>query len=220
MSRCNDLNVGGRDDAYDPDNLFNLEEAWQSASIPIYARENNWKVLRSLAGELECLDDEITNVQDAVHLTNASGERVDLHAALAGIDRKDGETDQQLKQRTQLNLRVGLSTTTADELIGLASTAGSVSSDDVLLHTDLDHKPSVLQVQFDASAFGTNFLSESEAESLLTEAVKAGARVEAVGNATIGNEFILKADGDPDLPEHGLTSDSISTGGELVSDLA
>lgn len=232
MSRCSSVYIGygsggygsgayggGRITGYRPDNLNNLLDAWDDIALPALPREDNWRFLRAVGAELECLDNEINNVDGTFHINDATGEQLELIADIANLNRQDGENDDELRARVKATVVAGLSDAVADYVIGFAGSLLEADPSNLRLQLDLNDQPKVVILRIPQTIFNDTTLTASQIQDLLNDALQAGARFELQTGGFPDEAFTLKGTGDVDDPDKALTGDNTSLGGKLIGDL-
>lgn len=192
-------------------NIRTAESEWDSG-IAFADGSNTHRLIKALLEEYERVDDDINNIYHNHHINSATGQSLDKFGELVQIDRETGESDSRYRARIKAAFRVGNIGTTFDEFSQFSS---------AILNTDIDNLtfiedyPGKVTVSAPTAVYDNTELTDTDVVQILSEAVPAGHTVTAVEGGT----FRLKSDGAGDDADKGLTSDSISTGGTLATDL-
>lgn len=203
------------DEIQDNRNIKNAERVWDNGGVEFNSNTNTYRLVRALLSQADRIDNDLESVRDSHHIDEASGRELDEIGKLVTLKRKRGEDDPKYRARLKVQFRVGNIGTTFEEFSEFSS---------VLLDTDLENiefifnfgaRPATVQVATEPEVYTNSALTRSEVRKYLGRAVPAGHEVEALERGT----FRLKVDGETDDDSKGLTSDSISTGGTVASDI-
>lgn len=189
---------------------------WPTPGLPYEAGEGNERFVGTLAEKSAWVMRALDQIREARHIDDAAGAQLDNIGDLVGVRRRDGELDPQYRARIKSTFIAGRSGGTFDDILrGMAA----------ILDTELDR----IQLQRDDASIATceitvQTVDLNESPITATDLADAAEDMVLAGHAvnvvqSNANAFTLKADGDTDDPDLGLTSDGISTGGELVSDI-
>jgi hypothetical protein len=201
-------------DIEDKRNIRQAGNAWNSG-IAFNTNTNTYKLVKSLLSEADRIDGDLEDIYDQHHINTATGDDLDKIGDLVNVDRQTGEGDDRYRARIKGRFRAATIGTTFDEFTEFAASVLNTESENIELISDYDTEPAVIQLATQASVYQSVNLSSSELADLLNDGVPAGHDVRVLERGT----FRLKADGEVDDADKGLTSDSISTGGTLAADL-
>jgi len=216
MTRCS-----GNTDVDDKVDL--LEESWDNNALPIYERTQNWKFLDALSEEIRCAFDDIESIRETFYVGTATGENLEKVGDYVNVRRRDGESDKKLRGRILAQATAGASGATYNELVKLIQAITDLDRDEVQLlvpyQNGNNQNPSTLRVGLPGGVPNSIYSTDDEFVEVVEQAIKAGGEVEANLDPIDSTVFKVKADGDVDDPDNGLTSDNISSGGILAGDV-
>lgn len=195
----------------------NIGEAgaeWNSG-IAFAPGTNTYKLMRALLTEADRVDDDLEDIYDAHHIDTAAGDNLEKIGDLVNVDRQTGEGDDRYRARIKATFRASTIETTFDQFAEFTASVLSTDLDNIEFFTSYGARPATVDVAADTAVYDSVDLLPSELADLLDGGVPAGHRVRVLERGT----FRLKADGDTDDPDRGLTSDGITTGGTLAADL-
>jgi uncharacterized phage protein gp47/JayE len=195
-------------------NIATLEREWDSA-LSFHPDSNTYTLLSALLSETDRVDADLEEIYNQQHIYSATGEDLEQWGDLARVERKTGEPDDKYRTRILAAFRASTTGTTFDQFVEFTSTVLATDHDNLDFETSYDPEPAVVQVTANSSIYDAVSLTATEIEDILGSGVPAGHAVNVIERGT----FLLKQDGDTDTAENGLTSDSISTGGTLASDV-
>lgn len=187
-----------------------MGDAWTSDAMPW--RGGNQRLGASLATVQGQTLRDVDDLLSARFIGSSAGRVLSRHGDNIGVSRKEGEGDAKYRKRLKAKIAAGRSSGTAKDLFQAAATIFDVSKEDVEL---VYVSPATCRFRVPTEAITESPLTSSELVEALGEAVPAGHDVEVTESVT--NPFTLKSVGDSDNADLGLTSDSISTGGRLVT---
>lgn len=195
-------------------NINTAEDEWKSG-IDFGENSNTYKLLRALLSEAERIDDELEAIYEQQHISTATGEDLERFGDLVGVSRRSGESDEGFRARIKANFAASTTLTTWDDFAEFAASVLETDINKIDLQTDYEVQPATIRIISDSSVYEDTTLSNTDLVDVLGSGVPAGHEVlvEEIGT------FRVKSDGTTDDPDKGLTSDSISTGGTLSSDL-
>lgn len=191
-----------------------LGEVWKSPGMPYIEGLGNARLGSTLAEQTARAFRDLDYTREARHIDDANGTQLDKIGAVAGVTRRDGEADGPYRARIKATVIAGRSSGTFDDIVnGLAT----------VLETDIEsvelqlQAPGVARAFIDSNDLSNANITGTDLANAADDMVLAGHRIGVVESQD--NPFTLKQDGDTDDADLGLTSDSISTGGALISDL-
>lgn len=198
----------------DDRNVTEAENEWDSA-LQIAPGTNVRKLIRALVSEADRIDLDAEDIYEAQHIDSATGEDLEKWGSLVRVQRQTGESDDAYRARIKAEFRQSTIETTFDEFAEFCASVLNTDLDNLTFVFNLDARPAQVNVSADPSVYSSVSLSNTQIQELLSGGVPAGHEVRALEGGT----FRLKKDGDTDDADKGLTSDSISTGGTLASDI-
>jgi len=193
----------------------NINDAISEWDIPptIQEESNNYALVRALLQSADKVDESAELIYNAHHINTAAGEDLDRIGKFVGVKRKTDEVDGQYRTRIKARFRAATIEPTTDNFTEFVA---------AILATDIDNFTLILQqflpeviISAQSEIWEQNSLTAETVVDILESGVPAGHAVNVQEQGT----FRLKVDGEVDDPDKGLTSDSISTGGTLASDL-
>jgi hypothetical protein len=201
-------------DIVDDRNLAEAEAEWDSG-IEFGPGTNTYKLMRALLTESDRMDEDLEGIYDQHHVNSATGRDLGKIGDLVNVPRQTGESDARYRARIKARFRASTIDTTFDQFTEFVASVLSTNIDNIEFFTSYGARPATVDVSADSSIYDDVDLTPSDLRELLGAGVPAGHEVRVIEGGT----FRLKADGDTDQPEKGLTSDSITSGGTLASDL-
>jgi hypothetical protein len=191
-----------------------LDGYWATDAIPFSGA--NKQLGGATAGALADATHDADALRDARHINHASGEHLTDLGTDIGIPRRGGESDDKYRARIKSTIIAAQSRGTADDVIDAAAGIVETDAERIELDTRYDTDPATVFVYIKTADLDDTLLTAQEVETLLGDAVFAGHRVRVRTQGT--TVFRVTDDASTNDPDNGLTSDSVSTGGELVSD--
>lgn len=174
------------------------------------------KLEEAFGAEFDRIDADANEIKKDRHIGTVSGESLDHMGDLIDVPRKTGESDDKYRRRIIGEVAASVSRGTWDSVAQAAARIVDGEADeDLELNTRYDSNPATVFVSIDSDVLGDSPLTDSEIADILGKAVAAGHAVESRERGTLR----LKSDNLDFTEDEGLTSDSISTGGTLSSDL-
>lgn len=198
----------------DGSNISTATRNWDSA-IDFGNSSNTYKLVRALLSQAERIDDDLHEVYHSQHIDTAEGEALEQFGRLVNAPRKENEPDDKYRTRIKAEFAQAKTDTDFDSFVEFCSTILNVGASNFDFTTNYDGNPATIVVSADPSIYESRALTATEIADLLGGAVPAGHEVQVQERGT----FRLKADGDTDDADKGLTSDSITTGGTLAADI-
>ena len=195
-------------------NTTESENVWDSG-IAFNPNTNTYKLMRAALSEADRIDTDLENIFDQHHINTATGDDLNKIGDLINLDRKSGESDSKYRARIKSKFRAATIGSTFDQFTQYVASVLNTDLDNVDILTNYGNDPAVVSVAVQSEVYDAVDLTASEIQNILGDGVPAGHEVSTLEDGT----FRLKADGDGDDPDKGLTSDSISTGGTLATDL-
>lgn len=189
--------------------------SWDNEGIAFYRGSNTYKLMNALVGVLDRLSMNTEQVLSSHHIRTAHGRELDNLGQTVNVRRLEGESDDKYRLRIQTEFRLNSIEGTFDEVAEFIIVLLNSSADNVIFDQRFDADPAVLYVSAQADIYDNTPLTRQEIIDLAGRVVSAGHEIKLEESGT----FILKADGDPNDPNKGLTSDVISTGGTLAADI-
>lgn len=193
-------------------NLRLAVDSWPRPSTS-ERNSNNRALLRALVTSLDSIDESLEQIYNEHHINSSTGSELDRIGQFVGVTRQSNESDSRYRTRIKARFRAGTIEPTTDNFSEFVATLLETSINNFSL--TLPQGQPVINVSAQSSIWEDNDLTASTLVDLLNNAVPAGHNVNIQEEGT----FQLKQDGDTDDPSTGLTSDSISTGGTLSSDV-
>lgn len=201
-------------DLQDERNIAEADAEWESG-IAFTPQSNTYKLLRALLSEADRIDGDLEDVYDSSHIDTASGDNLDKLGDLVNTSRQTGETDAAYRARVKAEFRAATIGTSFEEFIEFVAAVLATDPDNIDLFTNYGGRPAVVDVSTNTSVYDDAALTPTQLKDVFGSGVPAGHEVRVIEGGT----FQLKADGDTDDPDKGLTSDVISSGGTLAEDL-
>jgi len=201
-------------DITDDRNIAEADSEWDSG-IAFSPDNNTYALMRALLTEADRIDSNLEEIYDQHHVNSATGDDLEKIGDLVNVRRQTGESDNRYRARIKGKFRAATTDTTFDQFVEFTASVLSTEISNVEFLTSYGARPATVDVAADTSVYDGVDLLPSELTDILDDGVPAGHRVRVLERGT----FRLKADGDTDDPDKGLTSDGISTGGTLAADL-
>lgn len=195
-------------------NISTAIQGWDSG-LTIAPNSNVRALIRSLLSVTDRIDTDLEEIYEQQHINSATGEQLDKWGRLVDVNRKTGEADAKYRARIKAEFRQATMETTFDQFVEFTASVLGTSVENVTLLFNFEPDPATVTVSMQSSVFDQLNLTNADVQDLLDGGVPAGHEVKIIEEGT----FRVKADGDVDDADKGLTSDSISTGGTLASDL-
>jgi len=195
-------------------NVTEADAEWESG-IAFGPNTNTYRLVRALVSQYDRIDENLEDIYDQHHVNSATGDDLDKIGNLVNIDRKTGESDSRYRARIKGKFRASTIGTTFDEFAEFTASVLNTNISNIDFLTSYGARPAAVSVSAQGSVYNNVNLTASEIRDILDDGVPAGHEVRVLEGGT----FQLKADGDTDDPDRGLTSDAISTGGTLAADL-
>jgi hypothetical protein len=192
--------------------IGSLRNSWDNHGVPF--RGNNRAFAGALGEELDYVKRNLDYILDARHINTASGSQLDRIGLLGDVQRQETEGDARYRARIKGTFAAARSSGTFSDINAAAASVVDADQNEVEVRLE---KGGVANVFLPFSAVDDTPLTTSDIESILNDTVVAGHRVNVFQSGS--DPFIVRDDADPNTPANGLTSDSISTGGGLTSDL-
>lgn len=195
-------------------NISTATREWDSG-LTIASGSNIRALLRALLSVSDRIDTDLEEIYEQQHINSATGADLDKWGQLVDVNRQTGESDDKYRARIKAEFRQATMETTFDQFVEFIASVLNTNVDNVTLLFNFDPDPATVTVSMQSSVFDGLNLTNTGVQDLLDGGVPAGHEVKIIEEGT----FRLKADGDVDDADRGLTSDSITTGGTLASDL-
>lgn len=192
-----------------------VRNSWENAGIPL--RGANRQLGGALAEEKATIRRQLDFLREARHINDAAGEQLDDIGAIAGIARQEDESDDKYRARIKTTLIAARSSGRFTDILQTTAAIVEADTDRIELETQFDSDPGTAFVYVRTADVEDSVLTVTEIQELLNDAVLAGHRVEVIAQGA--TPFTVINDAQVNDPDHGLTSDAISTGGGLVSDI-
>lgn len=125
-------------------------------------------------------------------------------------------TDDKFRARIKASFRASTIGTTYDQFTEFVSSILNTDFERIEFLTDYVSNPAAVTVRADEQVYDNVGFTSTDIDDLLSRAVPAGHTV----NVLVTGTFEVKADGDSDDADKGLTADGITTGGTLSADIA
>jgi uncharacterized phage protein gp47/JayE len=194
-------------------NIRTASKKWNSG-ITFSKNSNTYKLLKSLLTQADRIDDDVEDIRDSYHIDTATGKNLEKFGNLADVDRKENESDEAYRARIKATFRAATTSGTFDEFVQFSSSVLSTNVNNLTFTTKLPESATV-RVGADGKIYDNVDLTNQQVVELLNRGIPAGHEVNIVERGT----FIVKSDGQADVAENGLTSDTIDTGGTLAADI-
>lgn len=198
----------------DERNIAEADSEWNSG-IAFSPQNNTYKLMRALFTEADRIDNDLEYIYDQHHINTASGDDLEKIGDVVNVRRETGESDSRFRARVKGTFRAATIGTTFDEFAEFVASVLRTDLDSVDVLTNYGSRPATVNVAAEPNIYDGVDLQPIDLVNILEDGVPAGHRVRALENGT----FRLKSDGDTNNPDKGLTSDSISSGGTLASEL-
>jgi hypothetical protein len=192
-----------------------MRDSWGTDGIPY--RGENKRFGDMLSEHHAYYSRQADYALDARHITDAAGEQLDKIGRGFGIRREQGEGDARYRARIKGTLIVGRSDGSFDDIVDAAASILDTDTTNVRAEADYAASPGECTLTVRQEELDNSALTASDVSTILEDVVMAGHRI--VVQTQTANPFTLTDDSTPNDPSLGLTSDSISTGGRLVSDI-
>lgn len=197
--------------------LDNLGDAWDNPGIPYRIGAANANLSGALGEAHDANFRDLDRIRDAIHIDSASGIELDRKGRDHGILRKTGESDAVYRARIKGTLAAGRSRGTFDDLLETTAVVVETTEDRIFIDEQFDTDPATAFIYVRSEDLDEANLTASDVTAILKDAVPGGHDVQVVKQGA--NPFTVIDDTQANDPDQGLTSDSIATGGGLVSDV-
>lgn len=204
----------GHDTGSDGRNISTATQEWDSA-IDFGTSSNTYRLVRALLSQAERVDDDLESVYHSQHIDTATGEELEQFGALVNAPRKSGEPDSKYRTRIKAEFAQAKTDTNFDSFVEFCATILGTNISNLEFTTNYSGNPATVTLRANPDVFDAVSLTAPEVVDIIGGGVPAGHEVAVQETGT----FRLKADGDTNNADKGLTSDSISTGGTLAADL-
>ena len=196
-----------------------IESQWDNRGIAFYPGSNMYKLMDAITSEGDRQLEEAHTISRANKIRTAKGDLLDKFGFAVNLPRQTGESDDRYRIRIQLRYRINSIEGTMDEIAQFAAAMVGVSPDNISFETRFDAAPATLFISAQGKVWDNSVLSREEIEEFAEQVVSAGHRVilEEAGTFLLTSDELLIEQGN--LLEHGLTSDTIETGGTLAADI-
>lgn len=201
-------------DIPDDRNIAEAEVEWESG-IEFGPNSNTYRLMRVLLTEADRIDEDLEEIYNNHHVNTATGDDLDKIGDLVNIDRNTGESDSRYRARIKGKFRAATIDTTFDQFAEFTASVLNTDIDNIDYLTSYSARPAVVSVATQGSVYDALNLTPEEIKDILDDGVPAGHEVRVLEGGT----FRLKADGDTDDTDKGLTSDGVTSGGTLAADL-
>lgn len=195
-------------------NISEAGNAWESG-IAFGPGTNTYRLMDSLLTEMNRIDDSLEDIYEQHHIDSATGRDLSKIGDLVNVPRETGEGDERYRARIKAIFRAATIGTNYDEFVEFVASVLDTDIDNIEFLTSYGARPATVDVSAESEVYDSVNLTPTDLRELLGGGVPAGHEVRIIEGGT----FRLKADGDTDQPEQGLTSDAISSGGTLAGDL-
>lgn len=198
-----------------------LGNAWDNKGLPFIKGKGNANLAGTLGEKQDAALRQLDYIIEARHVEDAAGQQLDRIGQVAGIRRQEGEEDPRYRARIIGTLAAGRSDGTFQGI--LEATASILDTDvgRVFLEEAWQNDPTAgvatARVYVRNEDLEDSALTASDLTDILKNVVAGGHDIEVLERGA--NAFTLRDDTQPNDPSLGLTSDSIATGGGLVSDV-
>lgn len=199
----------------DDRNIGEASSVWDSP-LEFGRGANTYSLVKALLSQADRIDSDLTDIYHQQYIDSATGKELDQFGELVQTNRQTGESDEKYRARIKAAFRASTMGGTYDQFAQYVASVLNTDISNLSFRTDYEALPATVIVRANSSVFNSVNLTNQEVVDLLGRGVPAGHAVEVTESGT----FLLKADGDTDTAENGLTSDSISTGGTLAGDIA
>lgn len=201
-------------DIEDKRNVTEAEKSWDSG-IAFGPTTNTYRLMRALLTEGNRMDQTLEEIYDQHHINFATGDDLDKIGDLVNIDRNTGESDARYRARIKGKFRAATIDTTFDQFAEFVASVLNTEIDNIDYLTSYASRPAAVTISTQGAVYDALDLQPAEIKDVLDDGVPAGHEVRVVSGGT----FRLKADGDTNEPDKGLTSDAVTSGGTLAEDL-
>jgi len=192
-----------------------VRDAWPTRGIPFLGPNKTFGGV--LAEETDYVFRQLDYLRPSYQIDDSSGEQLDRLGAIIGVRRKEGEGDDKLRARIKATATAARSSGTIRDILDATSSIVDTEVGRVELDFDYVVEPGTVFVYLRSSDLDTLSVTTKELATILQDVVVAGHRVEVIEQGS--NPFTVRNDSQTNDTDLGLTSDSIQTGGGLVSDI-
>lgn len=192
-----------------------VRQSWDNDGIPL--RKENLQMAGALSESDAYVRRQLDYIHEARFIEDAAGHQLDRIGSVAGVTRREGESDAVYRGRIIGTVAAGRSRGTYEDILNAAAAVVGIDSGSVELDTNYSANPATVQVYIPNAAIEDSELDTNDISSILDDAVIAGHTIEVFAAAE--NPFTLRDDSQTNDASLGLTSDSTSDGGELVEDV-
>lgn len=196
-------------------NITEAEQQFGDKAIEFAPNSTMHRLFEALLLELDRTDENLEEIYEQQHISSATGDDLDQFGELVDVDRKTGEGDDKYRARIKTAFRASTMSATYDEFAEFCAAVLDTNVKNLEFVTNYGGDPATVRVSAPVDVYDALNITNAEVEDVLDDGVPAGHAVFPLKGGT----FRLKADGDNDEAEKGLTSDSINTGGTLAADV-
>lgn len=198
-----------------------MGDAWDNDGMPYIRGAGNARLAGAFGEEKAYVNRQLDAVLQARHINTAAGHQLDRIGEISSIGRREGETDAHYRARIIATLAAARSDGTFDDLLQITATILDTSVNRVEIQKQWESNPTsgiaTAELFVRATDVDNVELTTSDLTDIMKNTVPAGHDIEVTEQGA--NPFTVRNDSQANDSSLGLTSDAISTGGGLVSDL-
>lgn len=197
--------------------LDEIAHAWSNDGMPFIVGEGNARLAGVLAEQDAHYFRQLDAVLEARHIGTSSGGQLDRLGKLVGVRRKEDEDDFKYRARISSNVIASQSSGTIEDVLsGLAAIVDTEKSK-ISLSFDYDAEPGTVNAQVRQEDLENSELTTTEISNITEKLVPGAHRIDIEQSGE--NPFTFISDTGTNDPKLGLTSDTTTDGGGLVSTL-
>jgi len=193
-----------------------IRDVWATDGIPF--RGTNTQLAGALGEQKDAVSRQLDAIKESRQINYASGEQLDRIGLLNGIKRKENEADDRYRARIIGILAAGRSSGTFSDILNITAAILETTIDRIRLEEAWEkdaNNTATVDIFIDAPVVNNSVLTTTDINNILADIVIAGHAIEAFKSGT----FTVINDSQVSDADQGLTSDTISTGGTLTSDI-
>lgn len=201
--------------------IDDIQHQWDNDGLPYIKGIGNARLASTLGEEKDYVNRQLDRIRQSHHINDASGKQLDAIGNVANITRRTDESDSVYRARIIATMAAGRSAGTFEDLLKTTATVLDTTEDRIFIEEAWQSDPTggiaTARIYVRTADLNDAALSTADITSLLKDSVPAGHDVKVLERGA--NPFTLTDDQSANDPSKGLTSDSIATGGSLVSDV-
>lgn len=201
------------------DILHTIEQKWSNRGLAFYPGSNMYSLMTAIATEYDRQIEQAGKVSAATKINTAEDDVLDKLGFAVGLPRETGESDERYRVRIKLRYRLNSIEGTMDEIAQFTAAMVGTPASEMDFTTDFNAESATLTINAQSDVWDGSVLTRQEIENFAGQVVSGGHRVtlEDSGTFILTSDSLLTQQGN--IVEYGLTSDAISTGGTLASDI-